>query len=165
MVDYEGELGVIMGRDGSIGGLTVVNDVSARDVQQRAMQLRDPALGLGKLFPSFKPCGPCVVTPDELPLESLDLELSTLVNGELRQRARTSDLIFPIPALLAAASAQAALHPGDLICTGTPGGVGAASGVFLKPGDVVEVRHCRARSAPQPRGGRRWLSRASTFPS
>ncbi len=148
-VDYEGELGVVIGRTahgvaardawGFVGGLTVVNDVSARDVQRRAMSGTAPELRLGKLFETFKPCGPAVVTPDDLPIDALDLQICTRVNGETRQTGRTGDFIFAIPELIEAITRVTTLRAGDLICTGTPGGVGAAAGRFLKEGDVVEV--------------------------
>ncbi len=149
-VDYEGEVGVIIGRTAHqvaaadawsvIAGLTVVNDVSARDVQRRAMETRDATLRMGKLFPTFKPCGPGLVTAEEFAGTDFDLELTTIVNGEQRQHARTSDLLFSIPELIEAITRTTTLQPGDLICTGTPGGVGLATGNFLRPGDVVEVR-------------------------
>ena len=149
-VDYEGEVGVIIGRPahqvasadawGVIAGLTIVNDVSARDVQRRAMETRDPTLRMGKLFPTFKPCGPGIVTVEDFASADIDLELTTTVNGERRQHARTSDLLFSIPELIEAVTRSTMLQPGDLICTGTPGGVGLATGTFLRPGDIVEVR-------------------------
>lgn len=149
-VDYEGEVGVIIGRTAHhvtaadawsvIAGLTVVNDVSARDVQRRAMETRDPTLRMGKLFPTFKPCGPGLVTVEEFAGTDFDLELTTTVNGERRQHARTGDLLFSIPELIEAITRTTTLQPGDLICTGTPGGVGLATGTFLRPGDLVEVR-------------------------
>ncbi|MGI9611934.1 MAG: fumarylacetoacetate hydrolase family protein [Acidimicrobiales bacterium] len=149
-VDYEGEVGVVIGRVASnidarhawdvIGGLVVVNDVSARDVQRSDMERGDLSRGIGKLFPTFKPMGGWVTTGDEFRDGAIDLELETIVNGERRQHARTSDLLFGIPELIEAASSVTDLQPGDLICTGTPGGVGAPTGSFLAPGDVVEVR-------------------------
>lgn len=149
-VDYEGELGVVIGRAASnvaardawdvIGGLVVVNDVSARDIQRSDMARGDLSRGIGKLFPTFKPMGHWLVTGDEFRDGPVDLELETTVNGERRQHSRTSDLLFGIPELVEAASSSTTLRPGDLICTGTPGGVGAPSGSFLEAGDVVEVR-------------------------
>lgn len=149
MVDYEGELGLIIGSPTTkaaaadawshIGGMLVVNDVSARDVQRAAMSGGKPSVGLAKTYPTFKPASSVVFTPDELDVERLDLELTTLVNGEERQRGRLDDLIFGVPEIIEAVSDRVALQPGDLVCTGTPGGVGAPSGTFLRPGDVVEV--------------------------
>lgn len=149
-VDYEGELGVVIGREASnvaardawdvIGGLVVVNDVSARDVQRSDMASGDMSRGIGKAFPTFKPMGHWLVTGDEFRDGPIDLELETTVNGERRQHSRTSDLLFGIPELVEAASSATTLRPGDLICTGTPGGVGAPTGSFLHAGDVVEIR-------------------------
>ena len=149
MVDYEGELGVVIGRTAAevaaadawdvIGGLVVVDDVSARDVQRQAMGRGDLSTGIGKLFPTFKPMSGWLTTADEFRGEPVDLELETLVNGERRQHARTSDLLFGLPELVEAASRATTLQPGDLICTGTPGGVGHPTGSFLAAGDVVEV--------------------------
>ena len=149
MVDYEGELGLIVGSPAHqvtaaegwrhIGGLVVVNDVSARDVQRAAMAGGVPSVGMAKTYPSFKPTGAIVCTPDELDVSRLDLELTTFVNGEERQRGRLDDLIFGVPEIVEAVTRRVALQPGDLICTGTPGGVGAPTGTFLQPGDVVEV--------------------------
>ena len=151
-VDYEAELAVVIGAGGKdiratdawhhVGGLAVANDVSARDVQFRGM--RDgavvdlPAVRRSKTFPTFKPLGPAVVTPDEF-TQPLDLAITTHVNGELRQKGRTSDMLFSVAELVAAVSATITLVPGDLILTGTPAGVGLASGTYLKAGDTVEV--------------------------
>ncbi|HEY0452572.1 fumarylacetoacetate hydrolase family protein [Actinophytocola sp.] len=151
-VDYEAELAVVIGAGGKdiratdawhhVGGLAVANDVSARDVQFRGM--RDgavvdlPAVRRSKTFPTFKPLGPVVVTPDEF-TQPLDLAITTHVNGELRQKGRTSDMLFSVAELVAAVSATITLVPGDLILTGTPAGVGLASGTYLKAGDTVEV--------------------------
>lgn len=149
MVDYEGELGLIIGSPTSavattdawrhVGGMLVVNDVSARDVQRAAMAGGVPSVGLAKTYPTFKPAGSIVTTPDEFDVDELDLELTTFVNGEERQRGRLNDLIFGVPDIIEVVSRRVALQPGDLICTGTPGGVGAPSGTFLRAGDVVQV--------------------------
>ena len=134
-VDYEGELVVVIGRRcrnvaeedalSVVGGYTLLNDVTARDLQQR-----DGQWARAKGFDTFAPCGPVVVTD----LDATDLELKTLVNGVVRQQGRTSQLIFPIPRLIAHISRFCTLEPGDLISTGTPSGVGP-----LAPGDTVEV--------------------------
>ncbi|MEB3196789.1 MAG: fumarylacetoacetate hydrolase family protein [Candidatus Sericytochromatia bacterium] len=134
-VDFEGELALVIGRRcrhvaeedawGVIAGYTLINDVTARDLQKK-----DGQWARAKGFDTFAPCGP-VVVPD---LEVTDLELKTLVNGEVRQHARTSQLIFPIPRLIAHLSAFCTLEAGDLIATGTPSGVGP-----LQAGDIVEV--------------------------
>ncbi|MFF4596844.1 fumarylacetoacetate hydrolase family protein [Amycolatopsis sp. NPDC001319] len=149
-VDYEAELAVVLGapaqdvraRDaaGYIAGFTVANDVSARDVQFRGM--RDGAvvdlslLQRAKGFPTFKPLGPTLVTPDEL---GEDVAVTTRVNGVLRQQGRTSEMLFPVAELVAAVSAKVPLAAGDVILTGTPAGVALASGEYLRAGDVVEV--------------------------
>lgn len=142
-MDYEGELAVVIGTGGRdiatddawahVAGLTLVNDVTARDFQRRTLQWF-----AGKTLQSSTPVGPLVVTVDELqPLG--DRELITRVNGEVRQRALLSDLVFDVPTLVSDLSQLVDLEPGDLIVTGTPGGVGEASGRFLADGDVVEV--------------------------
>jgi acylpyruvate hydrolase len=139
--DYEGELAVVIGASGRdiavcdawdhVAGLTVLNDVTARDYQRRT-----PQWFAGKTFEASTPIGPWIVTPDELPA---DAELRVTVNGEERQRASLSDLVFDVPSLVADLSPIVELQPGDVIATGTPGGVGEPGGRFLRDGDVVEV--------------------------
>lgn len=134
-VDFEGELAVVIGTRcrnvaeedamGMIAGYTLLNDVTARDLQKT-----DGQWARAKGFDTFAPCGPQVV-PD---LDVSDLEIKTLVNGVVRQHGRTSALIFPIPRLIAFISRFCTLEPGDLISTGTPAGVGP-----LAAGDTVEV--------------------------
>jgi 2-keto-4-pentenoate hydratase/2-oxohepta-3-ene-1,7-dioic acid hydratase in catechol pathway len=148
-VDYEGEVAVVIGRDGAdistgdawnhVAGLTIANDLSARDIQQRAMA-GDPTatIATAKSFDTFKPLGPCMVTADEFG-EPLDLRIRTRVNNELRQDDRTSGFIHGIPDLIAYLSRYHTLQAGDVICTGTPAGAGLFSNRFLCPGDVVEV--------------------------
>lgn len=144
-VDYEGELVVVVGAGGrdippeeawsAVAGLTLMNDVSMRDFQRRT-----PQWFAGKTWERSTPVGPWVVTPDEMvPLE--DRELRVVVNGEVRQRARLGDLLFDVPSLVADLSRIVSLRPGDLIATGTPGGVGDAMEPkrYLADGDVVEV--------------------------
>lgn len=143
-VDYEAELGVIIGRGGRfiseqsaydhVWGYTVVNDMTARDLQSRHKQWL-----LGKSIDTFCPIGPWIVTADEVDPE--DMDVSCWVNGELRQHANTRDLIFNIPSIIAAASASMTLCPGDIIATGTPAGVGVGfhPPKFLKIGDSVRV--------------------------
>ncbi len=143
-IDYEGELAVIIGKGGRniarasalghICGYTIINDVTARDIQQRHGQWF-----LGKSQDGFCPMGPWVVTPDEVDLSNTTLR--TYVNGELRQRANTSDLVFDVPALIAIISTGMALKPGDIIATGTPAGVGLGFNPprWLKAGDVVRI--------------------------
>lgn len=148
-LDYEGEIAVVIGRAARdvprdqawehIAGLTIVNDVTARDVQMRAVN-GDPAVsdGSAKSFDTFKPLGPCLVTADEFP-RPLDLRLQTRVNGELRQDDRTSTLLHPFEDLVAHLSRFHTLEAGDVICTGTPRGVGYFADRFLAPGDTVEI--------------------------
>jgi 2-keto-4-pentenoate hydratase/2-oxohepta-3-ene-1,7-dioic acid hydratase in catechol pathway len=151
-VDYEGELALIVGTGGShiaaadawthIAAVTIVNDVSARDVQLSGMA--DGAITdtdnvrRGKGFPTFKPLGPCLVTVDEFE-SPLSLQITTYVNGEVRQSARTSEMIFSVPEIVEYVSSSVHLATGDLILTGTPGGVGLATGAYLKAGDLVEI--------------------------
>ncbi|MHA4854331.1 fumarylacetoacetate hydrolase family protein [Rhodococcus sp. MSC1_016] len=148
-VDYEGELAVVIGQRAThvssddawkyVAGLTVANDVSARDIQRRAMTGDTAAsIGVSKSFDTFKPLGPCLVTADEFP-DDVDLAIQTRVNGEIRQDDRTSSFIHSIPTLVAHLSKYQTLEPGDVICTGTPRGAGVFSGTFLQEGDVVEV--------------------------
>jgi acylpyruvate hydrolase len=142
-VDYEAELAVVVGAGGReiprddawshVAGLTVFNDVTARDFQRRTLQWF-----AGKTFQASSPMGPWVVTPDELGDVS-ERELRLTVNGEERQRALLGDLVFDVAALVADVSTIVELEPGDVIATGTPGGVGEGSGRFLAPGDVVAV--------------------------
>jgi acylpyruvate hydrolase len=144
-VDYEGELVAVIGRGGRripaadaldhVAGVTLMNDVSMRDFQYRTLMWF-----AGKSWRASTPVGPEVVTLDELP-DLGERELTTTVNGEVRQRATIGDLIFGIPALVADISQIIELAPGDLIATGTPGGVGHAMDPprYLAPGDVVEV--------------------------
>jgi acylpyruvate hydrolase len=142
-LDYEAELAVVIGTAGRnvaesaawdhVGGLTVLNDVSARDLQNRTSEWL-----AGKTLQASTPFGPWIVTPDEFG-DVADHEISLTVNGEERQRASLGDLVFDVAALIADLSRIVALEPGDIIATGTPGGVGAASGTFLADGDVVEA--------------------------
>lgn len=143
-LDYEGELAVVIGREGRhvpaadalehVLGFCVANDISARDWQWRGGQWTP-----GKNFDGTLPLGPELVTPDEFPWD--DALLETRLNGELVQSAPTSQFIFDLPTQIEFLSSWATLRPGDVICTGTPGGVGAARKPprFLTPGDVVEV--------------------------
>jgi len=144
-VDYEGELGVVIGRRcknvkradalESVFGYTIVNDVTSRTLQQRHRQWF-----LGKSLDGFCPVGPWLVTRDEM--GALDAqELATYVNGERRQFARLRDMIFDVGATIEAVSACVTLEPGDLIATGTPAGVGIGfkPPKYLKPGDTVRV--------------------------
>lgn len=144
MVDYEAELAVIIGAGGTdiaageamdhVWGYTIINDVTARDRQQRHRQWL-----LGKSLNGFCPMGPVAVTADEVDLA--DTPITCHVNGELRQSANTAELIFGVPELIATISAGFTLQPGDVIATGTPAGVGAGLRPprFLQPGDEVAI--------------------------
>jgi acylpyruvate hydrolase len=133
--DYEGELAVVMGAGGAVAGYAVADDLSARDLQRR-----EPQWTRAKGFDGSCPYGPWITTADEVP-DPEALALRTWVNGELRQEASTSDLIFGIEALVAFLRETCTLEPGDLILTGTPSGVGMALDPprFLEPGDVVRI--------------------------
>jgi len=144
-LDYEGELTAIIGKGGRgisredayshVWGYTIINDVTARDVQRDHKQWL-----LGKSFDTHCPMGPYAVTADEIG-DVTALELETTVNGERRQFAPLKDLIFDVPELIATISAGTTLLPGDLIATGTPAGVGLGFDPprFLTSGDVVEI--------------------------
>lgn len=142
--DYEGELGVVIGKGGryitseraleAIAGFVVLNDGSAREWQRAGTQWT-----AGKNFDGTMPIGPEVVTTDEVDVS--DLALTTTLNGEVMQSARTSQMIVDVPRTVEFFSSFTTLRPGDVIATGTPGGVGFARTppVWLTPGDVVEV--------------------------
>ncbi|HWB12226.1 MAG TPA: fumarylacetoacetate hydrolase family protein [Pirellulales bacterium] len=146
-VDFEAELVVVIGRGGRhiprqralehVAGYCPGHDVSARD-----WQLRKPGKQwlLGKTFDTFAPCGPALVTHDEVP-DPGKLPIRFRLNGEIMQDSNTEQFIFPVDELIAYVSQICTLEPGDLLFTGTPPGVGFARKppVFLKPGDVAEV--------------------------
>jgi acylpyruvate hydrolase len=144
-VDWEVELGVIIGRpvyrataaeaEAAIAGYTVVNDVSMRDWQARTLQWLQ-----GKMFERTTPAGPYLVTADEIG-SAPDLEVRCEVDGVVMQQSRTSDLLFGVAEIVAYASQAVTLRPGDLIATGTPGGVGNARKppVYLQPGNVLRT--------------------------
>lgn len=143
-LDYEAELAVIIGAGGRgiakadamkhVWGYTIVNDVTARDLQARHKQWF-----LGKSMDTFAPMGPWCVTADEVDLATAGIRC--WVNGELRQQAKIADLIFDVPTLISTISAGITLIPGDIIATGTPAGVGIGFKPprFLKKGDVVAM--------------------------
>ncbi len=145
MVDYEGELALVIGRrcrnvpaaraHEVIAGYMIGNDVTARDWQQRA-----PTMTLGKSFDSHGPTGPFLVTPDEIG-DPQDLRLRTWVNGEARQDASTGEMIFKIAEQIETLTTVFTLEPGDILFTGTPAGVGIAMDPkgFLRPGDRVRI--------------------------
>jgi 2-keto-4-pentenoate hydratase/2-oxohepta-3-ene-1,7-dioic acid hydratase in catechol pathway len=142
MLDYEGELVAVIGRRvrradaasalASVAGYTVGNDVSVRDWQQDT-----PTMWPGKSFDTHGPLGPWVVTADEL--DPADLEIRTWVDDELRQDGSTKEMVTPIGEMIAALSRVCTLEPGDLVATGTPGGVGLFSGKLLRAGQRVRV--------------------------
>ena len=144
-VDYEGELGIVIGRRAKdvpadrwldvVAGFTVVNDVSVRDWQQRT-----PTFTMGKSFDTHGPTGPFLVTPDEV-ADPGALSLRTWVNDELRQDSSTSDLIFTCGQMIEYLTTVFPLEPGDVLATGTPGGVGMAFDPprWLRPGDSVRI--------------------------
>jgi len=156
VLDYEGELAFVIGRRCRhvpraraaevIGGYLVLNDVSVRD-----WQLRTPTMTMGKSFDTHCPMGPWLVTPDELG-DPHSLSLRTWVNGELRQDSNTKELVHDCYALVEHLSTAFTLEPGDVISTGTPGGVGIASKPpkLLAAGDVVRVEIARIGQIENP---------------
>lgn len=163
--DYEGELVVVIGRGGRdiapedawdhVVGLTVGQDVSDRPAQFAS---KPPHFDLGKSFDTFGPIGPVVVSPDEVPDRDA-LHITTAINGEVRQDGSTADLIFDVPTLVSFLSGITTLVTGDIIFTGTPEGVGMATGTFLRDGDVITTtidgigtmtNRCRRISDPRP---------------
>jgi 2-keto-4-pentenoate hydratase/2-oxohepta-3-ene-1,7-dioic acid hydratase in catechol pathway len=143
--DYEAEFAVVIGKSGRhipedrwrehVFGYTILNDVSARDFQMQTSQWT-----MGKTFDTFAPMGPVIVTADEIE-DPHKLAISLTLNGELMQSSNTSNLIFGVPQLIAFLSSVMTLHPGDIISTGTPAGVGFARKPprWLRPGDEVAI--------------------------
>jgi 2-keto-4-pentenoate hydratase/2-oxohepta-3-ene-1,7-dioic acid hydratase in catechol pathway len=144
-VDYEAEVAFVVGRRAKdvpeseaidhLAGYTLLNDLSARD-----LQFATPQWMPGKVFDGAAPCGPAIVTPDEAgPADAIGIALD--LNGERMQEDTTAGLIFSIPQLMAHLSHLMTLEPGDIVATGTPAGVGGARepSVWLKPGDEVVV--------------------------
>lgn len=144
-LDYEVEFSAVIGRRlrrareedvmEAIFGYTLLNDVSARDVQ-----FKDAQITLGKNFDGFAPIGPCVTTADEL-TEPGNVRLRSILNGRVMQDASTSEWLFSLPRLLSFLSHVMTLEPGDIVTTGTPAGVGFFQNpqVFMKPGDVIAI--------------------------
>ena len=142
--DYEAELGIVIGAGGryitaakaldAIAGFVVVNDASARDWQRAGSQWT-----AGKNFEGSMPIGPEVVTTDEVDVS--DVAISSRLNGQVMQSARTSQMLVDVPSAVEFFSSFTRLAPGDVIATGTPGGVGFARNppVWMQPGDVIEV--------------------------
>jgi acylpyruvate hydrolase len=164
--DYEGELGLVIGAGGryipaskaldALAGFVVLNDASARDWQRAGTQWTP-----GKNFDASMPIGPEVVTTDEVDVS--DVALTTRLNGEVMQSARTSQLIVDVPSAVEYFSSFTTLVTGDVIATGTPGGVGFARTppVWLTPGDVIEVTvegvgHIRNRVVAEEGAPRDW---------
>jgi acylpyruvate hydrolase len=145
-LDYEAELAVVIGKRARnidqnraldfVAGYTIFNDVTARDYQPRSSQWM-----IRKSFDTFGPMGPALVTADDVP-DPGNLSLTLDLNGVQRQHSNTSNLIFPIPFLIAYLTRTMTLEPGDVIATGTPSGTGAMQKppAFMKPGDVVRIR-------------------------
>jgi 2-keto-4-pentenoate hydratase/2-oxohepta-3-ene-1,7-dioic acid hydratase in catechol pathway len=134
-LDYEGELVIVMGAGGRVAGYAVANDVSARDLQRS-----EPQWTRAKGSDTFCPWGPWITTADEAP-DPENLRLRTWVNGDLRQDASTSELIFGVAELVAFITETITLEAGDIILSGTPAGVGAymEPPQFLDQGDVVKI--------------------------
>ncbi|MGC2191357.1 MAG: fumarylacetoacetate hydrolase family protein [Candidatus Dormiibacterota bacterium] len=172
--DYEGELGVVIGRGGryipaeraleAVAGFVVCNDASARDWQRAGTQWTP-----GKNFDGTMPLGPELVTVDEV--EVADVQLTTTVNGEVRQSARTSQMLVDVPRAIEFFSAFTTLQPGDVIATGTPGGVGMGHQppLWLAPGDIVEVTvegvgtiRNRVVAEDSQKVSRRWIPAATS---
>ena len=157
MVDYEGELAMVIGRRCQhvpadrapevVAGYTIINDVSARD-----WQWRTPTFTMGKSFDTHAPCGPELVTGDEVG-DPGALTIRTWVNGELRQDSTTADMIFDCAQMIEYLTTAFPLEPGTVIATGTPAGVGAGLDPprFLADGDTVRDRDRRDRRAVEPR--------------
>ena len=142
-VDFEGELAVLVGIHtyevepaqawSHVAALMPANDLTARDVMRRS---RSPAMA--KSFPGFGPMGWMAATPDSY-TDPDDLELTTIVNGVVRQHDRTSGMLLSVPEVVSLISRHAVLHPGDAVLTGSPAGAGDEDGTYLREGDVVEV--------------------------
>jgi 2-keto-4-pentenoate hydratase/2-oxohepta-3-ene-1,7-dioic acid hydratase in catechol pathway len=144
-LDYEGELALIVGRAGRriaeadawnhVAGVSCANDATVRDWQYHTHQFAP-----GKNFPLTASLGPALVTTDELPQDKV-VRIETRVNGQVRQHADSSQMIFSVPRIIAYISTFMTLAPGDVILTGTPGGVGAKRKppLWLRDGDLVEV--------------------------
>jgi 2-keto-4-pentenoate hydratase/2-oxohepta-3-ene-1,7-dioic acid hydratase in catechol pathway len=150
-IDWECELGVVIGRTcrhvdedealSCVAGYTIINDVSDRSYRPnpgRKPRERDRFFDWmhGKWHDTFCPMGPCILSADAVP-DPQALPLQLTVNGELKQDASTAEMVFPVAAVIAFISRMMTLQPGDVIATGTPSGVGSATGTYLRPGDLV----------------------------
>jgi 2-keto-4-pentenoate hydratase/2-oxohepta-3-ene-1,7-dioic acid hydratase in catechol pathway len=144
-VDYEAELAFVIGRRGRhipaehayehIAGYTILNDVSVRDYQMRTSQWM-----LGKVFDTHAPCGPVIVTSDEIP-DPQTLTIRTSIDGQVLQDSNTAQLVFDVPRLVAELSSIMTLEPGDIVATGTPAGVGTSRTPkrWMRPGERVRI--------------------------
>jgi 2-keto-4-pentenoate hydratase/2-oxohepta-3-ene-1,7-dioic acid hydratase in catechol pathway len=144
--DYEGEVAVVIGRGAyradrdearaAIGGIAAFNDVSGRRAQ---LETPLKQYTLGKSFDTFSPMGPCIASTDQIDLDNINVR--TTLNGEVMQEGNTSDLIFSVVDLIVYLSAGVTLEPGDVIATGTPGGVGQSREPprYLEPRDTIEI--------------------------
>jgi 2-keto-4-pentenoate hydratase/2-oxohepta-3-ene-1,7-dioic acid hydratase in catechol pathway len=144
-LDYEAELAVIIGEEtkkmtedkalNSVFGYMILHDVSARDIQ-----FKDKQFTRGKGIDTFAPCGPWITTKDEIS-DPQNLEITTKVNGEIRQNSSSSNMVIPVRRIISALSMTMTLEPGDIISTGTPAGVAMSmkEPKYLKDGDIVEI--------------------------
>jgi 2-keto-4-pentenoate hydratase/2-oxohepta-3-ene-1,7-dioic acid hydratase in catechol pathway len=152
-VDWECELGVVIGRRCKsvdeadaleyVAGYTVVNDITDREFTPnpaRKPRERDKFFDWlhGKWHDTFCPMGPCILSADAAP-DPQSLAIRLTVNGEEKQSSNTSQMVFPVAAVVSFLSRLVTLEPGDIVSTGTPAGVGSATGIYLKPGDVVRA--------------------------
>jgi|TARA_B100001146_G_C15945906_1_gene333398 2-keto-4-pentenoate hydratase/2-oxohepta-3-ene-1,7-dioic acid hydratase in catechol pathway len=158
MIDFEGEFCFVFGKECHrvteaeamhyVAGYTIANDVSARDWIPD-IKAGEPPFGpihgwerniMGKNLPGFTPCGPVIITKDEID-DPHDLHLQTRLNGEVMQDTKTDDLIFKLPEIISYYSQWYRFHPGDIVTTGSPSGVGVGRDpqVFMHAGDTVEI--------------------------
>jgi 2-keto-4-pentenoate hydratase/2-oxohepta-3-ene-1,7-dioic acid hydratase in catechol pathway len=152
-IDWECELAIVIGRRcrhvdedeamGCIAGYTIINDISDRSFKpnpNRKPRERDKFFDWmhGKWHDSFCPMGPCILSADVVP-DPQAIPLKLTLNGHIRQDASTAEMIFPVPAIVSFLSEFVTLQPGDVIATGTPSGVGSATGTFLRPGDYIRA--------------------------
>jgi 2-keto-4-pentenoate hydratase/2-oxohepta-3-ene-1,7-dioic acid hydratase in catechol pathway len=157
-IDYEGEMAIVIGRHARnvdarsawsyVAGITICNDVSARQVQKGGPGVR-ANISMAKSFDTFAPLGPAVAVRETV-ADPDDLALRTYVSGDLRQSARTSQMIFSVPELLVFLTERVTLYPGDIVSTGTPEGVGDITGRFLQHGDTVRIELDEVGSLSNP---------------
>jgi 2-keto-4-pentenoate hydratase/2-oxohepta-3-ene-1,7-dioic acid hydratase in catechol pathway len=157
-IDYEGEMALVIGRHARnvdvasawsyVAGVTICNDVSARQVQKGGPGVR-ANISMAKSFDTFAPLGLALAVRETIGNPD-DLALRTYVNDELRQSASTSQMIFSVPELLAFLTERVTLHPGDVVATGTPEGVGDITGRFLRHGDTVRIELAEVGTLSNP---------------